>query len=71
MGDGTESFLYVPKYNTPVKDLSYKDLLTSTFTQVSHERSIKTWCVQATYPECECHMDPNIGKATGKERTVD
>ena len=76
--------LPAPNCNTPVKDLTYKDLLTSTFTLASHERGIKTWCVPTTYPECvycgkryryerfnvECHMDPNIGKATGKERTV-
>ena len=84
MGDATESLLPAPNYNTPVKDLEYKDLLTSTFTLPSHERDIKTWCVPETYPECvycgkryryerfnvECHMDPNIGKAIGKERTV-
>ncbi len=70
-------------YNTPVKDLTYKDLLTSTLILSSHERGIKTWCVPATYPECvywgkmdryerfnvECHVDPNIGNSTGKERT--
>ena len=85
MGDATESLLPAPNYNTPVKDLEYKDLLTSTFTQPSHESSIKTWCVQTTYPEClfcgkkyryerfnvECHMDPNIGNWQGKDcRTV-
>ena len=32
--------------------ITHKDLLTSTFTQVSHDRGIKTWCVQTTYPEC-------------------
>jgi hypothetical protein len=47
-----ESLLPAPNYNTPVKDLAYKDLLTSTFTLASHERGIKTWCVPATYPEC-------------------
>jgi hypothetical protein len=47
-----ESFLPSPNCNTPVKDLTYKDLLTSTFTLASHERGIKTWCVPATYPEC-------------------
>ena len=84
MWDARESLLPVPNYYTPVKDLTYKDLLTSIFTLTSHERGIKTWCVPATYPECvycgkryryerfnvECHMDPNIGKATGRERTV-
>ena len=84
MGDVRETPSPAPNYNTPVKDLSYKDLLTSTFTLVSHERGIKTWCVPSTYPDCvysgkmyrherfnvECHMDPNIGKATGKGRTV-
>ena len=74
-----------PNFNRPVKDLVYKDLLTSTFTQASHDRGIKTWRASASYPQCvfcgnkfryeafnvECHMDPNIGKATiGKERTV-
>jgi hypothetical protein len=84
MGDVSETPPTVPNYNTPVTDLTYKDLLTSTFTLASHDRGIKTWCVPATYPECvycdkryryerfnvECHMDPNIGKATGRERTV-
>ncbi len=74
-----------PNFNRPVKDLVYKDLLTSTFTQASHDRGIRTWRVSVSYPQCvfcgnkfryqafnvECHMDPNIGKATiGKERTV-
>jgi hypothetical protein len=74
-----------PNFNRPVKDLEYKDLLTSTFTQASHDRGIKTWRASASYPQCvfcgnkyryeafnvACHMDPYIGKATiGKERTV-
>ena len=74
-----------PNFNSPVKDLVYKDLLTSTFTQVSHDRGIRSWRVSVSYPQCvfcgnkfryeafnvEYHMDPNIGKATiGKERTV-
>jgi hypothetical protein len=29
-----------PNFNRPVKDLVYKDLLTSTFTQASHDRGI-------------------------------
>jgi hypothetical protein len=76
MGDVRETPLSAPNYNTPVKDLTYKDLLTITLTLVSHERGIKTWCVPATDPQCvycdkryryerfniECHMDPNIGK---------
>jgi hypothetical protein len=32
MGDGRKSLMPVPNYNTPVKDLTYKDLLTSIFT---------------------------------------
>ncbi len=52
MWDARESLFPAPNYNTPVKDLTYKDLLTSTFTLTSHERGIKTWCVPATYPEC-------------------
>ena len=74
-----------PNFNRPVKDLVHKDLLASTFTQASHDRGIKTWRASVSYPQCvfcgnkfryesfnvECHMDPNIGKATiGKERTV-
>ncbi len=74
-----------PNFNRPVKDLVYNDLLTSTFTQTSHDRGIKTWRTSSSYPQCvfcgnkfryeafnvECHMDPNIGKATiGKERTA-
>ena len=42
MGDATESLFPAPNYNTPVKDLEYKDLLTNTFTQASHDRGIKT-----------------------------
>ena len=52
MGDARETSSPAPNYNTPVKDLAYKDLLTSTFTLASHDRGIKTWCVPATYPEC-------------------
>jgi hypothetical protein len=37
-----ESLFSAPNCNTPVKDLTYKDLLTNTFTLVSHERGIKT-----------------------------
>ncbi len=74
-----------PNFNRPVKDLVYKDLLTSTFTQISHDRGIKTWRASVSYPHCvfcghkfryetfnaECHTDPDIGKETiGKERTV-
>jgi hypothetical protein len=88
MGDTRETPSLAPNYNTPVKDLTHKDLLTSTFTLTSHERGIKTclktWCVPVTYPECvyfgkryryerfnvECHKDPNIGKATVRERNV-
>ena len=46
MGVARESLLSAPNYNTPVKDLTYKDLLTNTFTVTSHERGIKTWCVR-------------------------
>jgi hypothetical protein len=35
-----ESLLPTPNCNTPVKDLTYKDLLTSTFTLVSHEKGM-------------------------------
>jgi hypothetical protein len=74
-----------PNFNRPVKDLVYKDLLTSTFTKTSHDRGIRTCRSSVSYPQCvfsgnkfrwepfnvECHKDPNIGKATiGKERTV-
>ena len=85
MGDGRESLVPDPNFNRPVKDLVYKDLLTSTFTQVSHDRGIKTWRDSVSNPQCvfcgnkfrykvcnvEWHMDPSIGKVTtGKERTV-
>jgi hypothetical protein len=67
------------------KNWSMTCLLTSTFAEASHDRGFKTWQTPATYPECifcgrkyrwgavyvECHMDPNISKATtGKERVV-
>jgi hypothetical protein len=38
MGNGRESLMTVTNYNTPVKDLTYKDLLTITFTQTSPDR---------------------------------
>ena len=41
-----------PNFNRPVKDLVYKDLLTITFTQVRHDRGIKTWSVSVSYPQC-------------------
>ena len=51
-----------PNFNRPVKDLVYKDLLTSTFS--GNKFRYESFNV-------ECHMDPNIGKGTiGKERTV-
>ena len=72
-------------FSRPVEELEYTCLLKSTFTEASHDRGFKTWQTPATYPECvfcgkmyrwgaayvECHMDPNISKATtGKERGV-
>jgi hypothetical protein len=39
MWDGTESLLAAPNYNTPVKDLEYKHLLTSTFTVQTSSKS--------------------------------
>ena len=44
-----EALSPVPNFNRPVKDLVYKDLLTSTFTQASHDRGIKTWRASASY----------------------
>jgi hypothetical protein len=41
-----------PNFNRPVKDLVHKDLLTSTFTQSSHDRGIKTWRASVSYPQC-------------------
>jgi hypothetical protein len=41
-----------PNFNRPVKDLVYNDLLTSTFTQTSHDRGIKTWRTSSSYPQC-------------------
>ena len=45
-----ESLLPAPNCNTPVKDLTYKDLLTITFTLTRHERGIKTWCGPRNLP---------------------
>ncbi len=36
MGDGRESLLPVPNYNTPDNDMVYKDLLPNIFTITSH-----------------------------------
>jgi hypothetical protein len=70
---------------SPVEELEYTCLLKSTFTQASHDKGLQTWQTPATYPEClfcgrkyrwgvafvECHMDPNISKATtGMKRVV-
>ena len=60
MWDARESLLPAPNYNTPVKDLTYKDLLTSTFTLTSHERGIKTWCVPTTYPKCLLRQNVSV-----------
>jgi hypothetical protein len=72
-------------FSRPVEELEYTCLLKRTFTEVSHVRGFKTRQTPATYPECvfwgkmyrwgesyvECHMDPNISKATTvKERVV-
>ena len=37
LDDERESVIPFRNFNTPAKDLVYKDLLTSTFTQASHE----------------------------------
>jgi hypothetical protein len=47
-----ETIVPGPNFNRPVKDLVYKDLLTSTFNQASHDRGIKTWRASASYPQC-------------------
>ena len=65
-----------PNFNRPVNDLVYTDLLTSTFTQGSHDRGIKTWRASASYPQCvfcgnkfryevfnvECQWTPTLEK---------
>jgi hypothetical protein len=38
-----EFLLPAPNCNTTVKDLTHKDLLTSTFTLASHERGKSNW----------------------------
>ena len=43
MWDGIEPLITCPNFNTPVKDLVYKDLLASTFTQADHDRGFTTW----------------------------
>ena len=67
MGETVENVLGMPNriqvqssFHTDVKELEYKDLLTSTFTLVSHERGIKTWCVPATYPECLLRQNVSV-----------
>jgi len=85
MGDGGVFRTPCADFCRPVEELEYTRLLKSTFTEASHVRGFKTWQTAATYPECvfcgkmyrwgaayvECHMDPNISKATtGKERVV-
>ncbi len=85
MGDGGGFRTPCADFSRPEEELEYSCLLKSTFTQASHDRGFKTWQTPATYPECvycgkmyrggaanvECHMDPNISKATtGKERVV-
>ena len=46
MGDGRESLIPCANFNTPVKDLVYKDLMASTFTQADHDRVFTTWSVR-------------------------
>ena len=85
MADGGGFRTPCADFSRPVEELEYSCLLKSTFTQASHDRGFKTWQTPATYPECffcgrkyrwgavyvECHMDPNISKATTvKERVV-
>jgi hypothetical protein len=49
--DGTKP---APNYNTPVKDLEYKDLLTITFTSMSH--------LKVTHPSLE-RLDSDSSKS--------
>jgi hypothetical protein len=85
MGDGGVFRTSCAYFFRPVEELEYTRFLKSTFTEASHVRGFKTWQTPATYPECvfcgkmyrwgtanvECHMDPNISKATtGRERVV-
>ena len=85
MGDGGAFSTPCADFSRPAEELEYTCLLKSTFTEASHDRGFKTWQTPATYPECilcgrkyrwgavyvECHMDPNISKATtDKERVV-
>ncbi len=85
MGDGGVFHTPSTYFCRPVEELEYTRLLKSTFTEASHVRGFKTCQTPATYPECvfcgkmyrwgvanvECHMDPNISKATtDRERVV-
>ncbi len=51
----------VPNFNRPVKDLVYKDLLTSTFTQASHDRGIRTWREERTVVTCKESLPTSCG----------
>jgi hypothetical protein len=84
MGDGGVVLTPCADFSRPVEELEYSCLLKSTFTQVSHDRDFKSCQTPATYPECvfcgrnnrwgtvyvECHMDPNISKATTDKKRV-
>ena len=58
-----ESLAPGPNFNRPVKDLVYKDLLTNTFTQASHDRGIKTWRASASYVQCRMPHGPQHWKS--------
>jgi hypothetical protein len=86
MGDGGVCGTPCADFSRPAEELEYTCLLTSTFAEASHDTygasrhgrlrqlTLSVFCGKmyrwgAAY--VECHMDPNISKATtGKERVV-
>jgi hypothetical protein len=86
MGDGGVFLTPCTDLSRPVEELEYTCLLKITFTQASHDRGFKTCdrlpqlTLSVSFVEesvsggrllVECHVDPNISKATTvKEKDV-
>ena len=61
MGDGGVCGTPCADFSRPAEELEYTCLLTSTFTEASHDRVFKTWQTPATYPECLFWKNVSVG----------
>ena len=64
MGDGGVFGTPCADFSRPAEELEYTCLLTSTFTEASHDRGFKTWQTPATYPECLLWKNVSVGGVT-------